>query len=234
MKTSSNDLPVGLVAMLSVLVTGGIAVSAASVGRASERVRGTASAEARTEPPSLTFPLAPAILRAEPPVPAPGVRERAPEPLRTAQPAAASDPLPPLPIDVARLEVPPVLEVEYGLQDEKQFWGGESVDGVRHGPWIQWDGDEVRCLKVYEQGRVVGPWVKWHPGGRMAYHVERYGAEGMEGRARYWYPDGTPQADLRYVQGQRDGECRYWKADGSQDHSESGVYEAGRRLRGLR
>lgn len=110
---------------------------------------------------------------------------------------------------------------------------GRVVDGLREGPWVMWYEDgALRWEGEYRAGVLEGPERGWRPGGALWFEGER--RNGLrEGLQRSWYENGALEWEAHYVADQRHGPCKRFDIDGRLDARQSGIYEAGVRVRGL-
>lgn len=110
---------------------------------------------------------------------------------------------------------------------------GRLVDGLREGPWVMWYEDgALRWEGEYRAGRLEGLERGWRPCGQLWFEGER--RNGLrEGLHRSWYENGALEWEANYVADLRHGPCKRLDIDGRLDPRQSGVYEAGVRVRDL-
>jgi len=120
---------------------------------------------------------------------------------------------------------PIVEQVVLLLPDGEVRAEGATVDGIKHGRWLEWwEADQPLSDGAYEYGQRQGPWTYWHENGEV---MERgaYKDDLPDGPWTSHHANGVKMLAVSYTTGLRDGPIYEWADDGTsvrQGHFASG------------
>lgn len=137
--------------------------------------------------------------------------------------------------------ITPATNWDGSLEGLKTLWyedgakkgEGRFAAGRKEDAWTFWyENGQKRWEGTYVRDLVHGLERSWYQNGTLCY--EGTSVKGKRhGPFSAWYEDGQPWWKGEYQLGVRQGPFRYWHRDGSPDNKVSGVYEDGKRVRGL-
>jgi antitoxin component YwqK of YwqJK toxin-antitoxin module len=100
------------------------------------------------------------------------------------------------------------------------------VGGILDGPSVDFhENGEKAAEGAYQNGKKVGLWHGWHPGGQDRF-IETYDAEGRRhGKSVWWYPHCGKAHDGAFFEDVEDGPWTRWYITG--DKQDEGTYARG-------